>query len=306
MSVNSRALRDAFGAFMTGVTVVTTMDAEGIPRGFTANSFTSVSLEPPLLLVCIAKASRSLQTFTCAESFAVNVLADDQREISTTFARPGQNRFSGLRYGPARTGAPILDGVAGWFDCTRHQVVEAGDHVILIGCVEDFGACDKGGLGYSRGGYFTQRLTDSAIAAVSAPTVLIGAIVHGPRGVLLVRDGEGWTIPRIELTGRLGSVSALGQLLGHLGLIASLSFVFAVYEEDGAQHIVYRCQVDDEMPLKGRFHHLGAIPPEQIADQAVRGMLARYVEEAQSRHFGIYLGDGSSGEVRRLAQQEEP
>ena len=300
-----RALRDAFGAFMTGVTVVTTSEAEGIPRGFTANSFTSVSLDPPLLLVCIARASRSLETFTRAEGFAVNVLADEQRDVSTTFARPGEDRFAGLGWRPGGCGAPILDGVAAWFDCRRHEVVDAGDHVILIGRVIDFGASERSGLGYARGGYFTQALSDRAIAAAaSAPKVLVGAIVHGPRGVLLVRDQDGWTIPRVELSGRRGSVSALEQLIGKLGLIASLGFVFAVYEEDGVQHIVYRCEVEDETPLKGRYHGLRTLAPDAVADPAVRSMLARYADEADGGQFGIYFGDASRGEVRRLARED--
>lgn len=303
--MDTRALRDAFGAFMTGVTVVTTTDASGAPRGFTANSFTSVSLDPPLLLVCIAKASRSLETFTGAEGFAVNILADDQRDISTTFARPGEDRFAGIGWRRGGCGAPILEHVAAWFDCRRHDAVDAGDHVILIGRVAEFGVSERGTLGYARGGYFTQQLADRAIAAAAAaPKVLVGAIIHGPRGVLLVRDGEGWTIPRIELSGRRGSVPALSQLVGQTGLIASLGFVFAVYEEDGVQHIVYHCEVDDEAPLKGRFHDLGALGLESIADPAVRSMLARYAREAEVGQFGIYFGDASRGEVRRLARED--
>ena len=294
-AVDQRALRDAFGAFMTGVTVVTTSDATGTPRGFTANSFTSVSLDPPLLLVCIARASRSLETFTCSEGFAVNVLADDQRDVSTIFSRPGEDRSAGLGWRPSGSGAPILDGVVAWFDCSRHKVVDAGDHVILIG--RDYAASDRGALGHARGGYFTQTLADHAIAAATAPKVLVGAIVHGPRGVLLVRDGDGWTIPRAELSGRGGSVPALGQLVGNLGLIASLRFIFAVYEENGVQHIVYRCEVEDRTPLKGRFHDLRMLAPDGVRDPAVRSMLARYADEAEGGEFGIYFGDASRGEA---------
>lgn len=134
--------------------------------------------------------------------------------------------------------------------------------------------------------------------------MLVGAIVHGPRGVLLVREDNGWTIPRIDLTGQRGSVPALSQLLGHLGLIGSLGFVFAVYEQDGVQHIVYRCEVDDETPLKGRFHDPAAFGPDQIPDRSVRSMLARYIDEAQAGQFGVYSGDASRGEVRRLAREE--
>lgn len=92
-----RALRDAFGAFMTGVTVVTALDAQGQPIGFTANSFTSVSLEPPLLLVCLARSSRNFDAFTQGAGFAINVLAEHQKDISNRFAKPMQDRFAEAR-----------------------------------------------------------------------------------------------------------------------------------------------------------------------------------------------------------------
>ena len=86
-TVDPRALRDAFGAFPTGVTVVTACDGDGNPIGFTANSFTSVSLNPPLLLVCLAKTSRNFATMTGAPHFAINVLSETQKDVSNTFAR---------------------------------------------------------------------------------------------------------------------------------------------------------------------------------------------------------------------------
>ena len=91
-SFDPRALRDAFGAFANGVTVVTSGPAEGGPIGFTANSFASVSLDPPLLLVCLAKTSRNYALMTGAAGFAVNILAEDQKEVSNTFARPVEYR----------------------------------------------------------------------------------------------------------------------------------------------------------------------------------------------------------------------
>jgi len=209
-----RALRNAFGCFMTGVTVVTTLDAAGAPRGFTANSFTSVSLDPPLLLVCLAKQSRSLATFTEAQGFAVNVLAEDQREISMTFARPGEDRFSGIGWHLGPQGSPVLDGVSAWFDCARHEVVDAGDHVILVGRVAGFETHERGGLGYARGAYFTQGLADRAVTAAHAARVMVGAIIEGDGGVLLVRDGAGWGIPRAEMGQPRGPVTALDRLVG--------------------------------------------------------------------------------------------
>lgn len=301
--MDQRALRDAFGSFMTGVTVVTTLDEQERPRGFTANSFTSVSLDPPLLLVCIARSSGSLDSFTAGPGFAVNVLAEDQREVSNTFARPGEDRFAGIGWQAGPAGNPVLDGVTAWFDCTLDRVVEAGDHAILIGRVEGFAASERAGLGYARGGYFTQAMADRAVAAAHAPRVVVSAIVHGPRGILLERAGAGWTLPSAEMTGKQGSLTALGQLVGRLGLIASFGFIFAVYEDAGIQHIVYRCEVGDDTPLRGQFRALDAIGPETVHDPAVRSMLARFAEEARGGQFGIYFGDASRGAVRRLAEE---
>ncbi len=149
-----RALRIAFGAFMTGVTIVTTRSDDGTPVGLTANSFTSVSLTPPLLLVCIAKTSLSLPFFQQARGFAVNILSKGQKALSNRFAKPAENRFEGVAWHSGPVGNPVLDGVCGWFDCHHHDQVEAGDHIILIGNVHGFGHAGGEPLGYARGDYF--------------------------------------------------------------------------------------------------------------------------------------------------------
>lgn len=132
-TLDPRALRDAFGAFVTGVTIVTTRDDAGKPVGFTANSFTSVSLDPPLLLICLARTSRNFATMTGAKSFAVNILSENQKDLSNTFARPVEDRFAAAEWSDAPQGSPVFADVAAWFECTMQEVIEAGDHVILLG-----------------------------------------------------------------------------------------------------------------------------------------------------------------------------
>ncbi|WP_417768061.1 flavin reductase family protein [Stappia sp.] len=146
-------LRRAFGTFATGVTVITTRSGDGTPRGFTANSFSSVSLEPALLSVCVAKSACSADVFHSAPGFGVNILSADQRELSQLFASkdPGKFRESAWQDGPA--GNPILDGVAAWFDCTTDKRIDAGDHFMLLGRIEGFDRRDCGLLGYAMGGY---------------------------------------------------------------------------------------------------------------------------------------------------------
>lgn len=131
-----RTLRDALGCFGTGVTVVTTLDADGNPIGLTANSFTSVSLDPPLLLVCLAKSAGSLPAFVAAERFAVNVLHTGQQIVSGRFASRQEDRFAATPWERWEDSAPILTGSLASFDCKIHDQVNAGDHVLLIGRVQ--------------------------------------------------------------------------------------------------------------------------------------------------------------------------
>lgn len=130
---DARTLRDGLGCFATGITIVTTLDADGCPVGLTANSFTSVSLDPPLLLVCIANTSTSAPILRKAAHFGVNVLQIGQQPASNRFAGKDVERFAATAWSPGETGVPLLDGSLGSFECTRHAVHEAGDHFILIG-----------------------------------------------------------------------------------------------------------------------------------------------------------------------------
>jgi flavin reductase (DIM6/NTAB) family NADH-FMN oxidoreductase RutF len=151
------ALRRALGAFATGVTIVTTL-APGTaePVGFTANSFTSVSLDPPLLLVCLAHTAASYNAFRDAESFAVNVLAADQEETARRFATRGADKFGQTRWQSGLRGAPLIEGCLARFDCAMHQRVEAGDHDILMGRVIGFSRQQGQALLYHGGAF--QRL----------------------------------------------------------------------------------------------------------------------------------------------------
>ncbi|MDP1556244.1 MAG: alpha/beta fold hydrolase [Hyphomonas sp.] len=130
---DARTLRDALGCFATGVTVVTAFDENGAPVGLTANSFTSVSLDPPLLLVCIAKTSGSLKAIQTTDHFAVNVLHIGQQPASSLFALPGEDRFRQTPWKRGRHDAPILSNALANFECHRHQMHDGGDHIILVG-----------------------------------------------------------------------------------------------------------------------------------------------------------------------------
>ena len=138
---SSRRFRDVLGRFCTGVTVVTSVSGDR-PVGMTCQSFTSVSLDPPLVLFCPAKTSRAWPQMQRAGFFCVNLLSHDQLELSDAFARKGVDKFAGVTWRPSATGAPLLDGVLGWVDCTIYAVHEAGDHYVVIGRVMDLGVED--------------------------------------------------------------------------------------------------------------------------------------------------------------------
>lgn len=132
-----RRLRDAFGCFGTGVTIVTALDAEGSPVGLTANSFTSVSLDPPLVLFCLDRKSRRSAVFEQAEAFAVNVLHAGQESVSTRFAK-GQvleQAFDDLAW-ECWGATPVLTDAMAVFSCSRHAAYDGGDHLILVGRVQ--------------------------------------------------------------------------------------------------------------------------------------------------------------------------
>lgn len=134
---DQRGYRRALGHFATGVTVVTAQAGSQLV-GMTANSFSSVSLDPPLILWSIAKQSSSLPVFEQAGHFAVNVLAADQLDLASGFAKSGSDKFAGVAWLPGLGAAPCLSGVLATFECHKHQVIEAGDHLIVVGRVGSY------------------------------------------------------------------------------------------------------------------------------------------------------------------------
>jgi flavin reductase (DIM6/NTAB) family NADH-FMN oxidoreductase RutF len=118
--------------FPTGVTILTVLDREGSPHGMTASSFTSVSLDPPLILVCVDHRAKILEHLRRTEHVGINVLSEHQRELSDRFARRSQDRFDGVDWCAGETGVPLIPGVLASFECGLIRLVDAGDHAIVI------------------------------------------------------------------------------------------------------------------------------------------------------------------------------
>ena len=149
--------RDALAQFATGVTVICARHADGRYVGFTANSFNSVSLDPPLILWSLSRRSLSLPAFEAADRYVVNVLSAQQVDLARRFSRPHADRFDGVAYRLGWAGAPLIDGCVAWIECSHQARHRAGDHVVFVG---DVHACARGegaGLVFHEHRYATTR-----------------------------------------------------------------------------------------------------------------------------------------------------
>jgi flavin reductase (DIM6/NTAB) family NADH-FMN oxidoreductase RutF/pimeloyl-ACP methyl ester carboxylesterase len=302
------AFRSALGSFLTGVTVVATLQDNGEPRGFTANSFTSVSLDPPLVLICIARTASSYPVFSCADHFSINILAETQADVSSIFATKNADKFAKVTWHQGPSGSPILDKVAAWFDCRRHEVVEAGDHIILIGEVLGFDQAPANPLGYCRGAHVTFGLSLDKVAASGGRT-RVGAILERESSILFVAgDDAVLDLPVGAVLGAKTDPASLAGRMHHLGIKADLGFLFAVFEDPqagpGAVSIYYRGTLLEAPDQTGsiRLVPFDDIPWDRLRDDAVRSMLRRYVRERSEDVFGVYVGDAVQGTVQTLAR----
>lgn len=153
MSIDPSEFRRILGHWVTGVAVVASTTESGDPCGFTANAFTSLSLEPPLVLVCVDRAADSLAGIRDTGRFTVNVLGSEDERLARHFAADSDAKFDGVAWSTAITGAPVLEDALAWVDCRVANEVAGGDHVIFIGEVVGGDAIDGEPLIFYRGGY---------------------------------------------------------------------------------------------------------------------------------------------------------
>jgi flavin reductase (DIM6/NTAB) family NADH-FMN oxidoreductase RutF len=151
--VTSDEFRRACGRFATGVTIASAMDSDGTPHGLTVSSFTSVSLEPPLILICLGHEVTSIEVFRAARHFGINVLFEHQHELSERFATKGADRFDGLAWERGTTGVPLLKGMLATMELTVEQCITSGDHDIFVGRMEHAEVAEGEPLIYFAGRY---------------------------------------------------------------------------------------------------------------------------------------------------------
>ena len=242
-----RALRRALGTFATGVTIVTARDADGRPVGMTANSFNSVSLEPPLVLWSVDRSARSAAAFRAATHFAVHVLEEGQADLSNRFARKGDDKFAGLDWREGEGGVPLLSGALAVFECRTQAVHEGGDHEIIVGEVDRFEAHDGDGLVFAAGGYATAEPLrpmgpQTANGADGDAPVEALLLYHLARATRAMSDGfhdavreAGLTVPQWRV---LASVTRSNRSFGDLAdrsfvNSAALTDMLEGFERDG-------------------------------------------------------------------------
>ena len=297
--LNSRDLRDAFGSFMSGVTVVTARLDDGTPVGFTANSFSSVSLDPPLLLVCPGKFLSSYKTFAQCDYFAVNILSEGQEDVSNRFASFKGDRFAQTPYRDDLNGVPLIDQTTAWFSCKTHQKVEAGDHCVLIGRVVAFEQTSRPGLGYVGGQYFNLS-TERAALELTKGMAVCGAIVEQEGKVLLEKTPDGFRPPQCIHADRKALLDHLRDSLTDLGIKACFGPAYSVFEDtkDGTHHSYFLAETQGFRPMP----NIAAVPFGELStlsytSPAIAAMMNRFALEARSQSFSFYLGDTEHGAV---------
>lgn len=299
-TIDTRELRNAFGSFMTGVTVVTAISESGEKVGFTANSFTSVSVDPPLLLVCPSNKLSSFEVFNQCKHFAVNILAEDQQDISNTFASAKGDRFADIKWTADEHGCPIIDGSVAHFSCSTFNAMPAGDHILLIGQVEQFASSDKPGLGYSKGGYFSLGMEHKAEELAHLLIGKVGAIVEYNNQILLQKTDKGYVLPQVSTSKDQGSQRTVQNYLQQQGLDCKVGSVYSVYENPEVQAFssYYRAVAsNDKVSKDGEYVSINALADVQFASEDVQIMLKRYVHEKHNGVFRLYVGDEKSGDI---------
>ena len=302
--------RQALGSFMTGVTVITTRDASGHDRGMTANSFTSVSLDPPLVLFCIDRRAASYEAFTAAPGYVVHILGSHQQELAQAFASKSPEKFSGLQLERSSTGMAVLADAHAVLDCVAHDVVEAGDHAVIIARVEAFAIADQRPLGFYQGkmqSFNTEdELARSATTGASRPCVLwVMETLAGE--IALRRDHDETSLPSSSVTAGELDDARLGKVAAQtLGAPVVIDFLYSVYgSPSDSLTLVYRGRIDPsgEGIALSPGHVLVAAKDaaETVSDETQRSVLERYVAERGDLSFGIYAGSIETGSIATIA-----
>jgi 3-hydroxy-9,10-secoandrosta-1,3,5(10)-triene-9,17-dione monooxygenase reductase component len=287
---DQREFRNALGTFTTGVTIVTACSSDGKLVGVTANSFNSVSLDPPLVLWSLSKSSNSLAVFEAAEYWAVHILSHDQDQLATHFSKRAHDKFAGLDLETGLGGAPLLDGCTTRMQCKTAYRYDGGDHIIMVGEVMHFEHSDIAPLVYQRGNYAIatrKELADEAEALIKA-TSASGSFDENSMSYLL---GSAY----FHLYGKLREFGALK------GLNDAEFFVLNTLAARNGRSLA---------ELNRLFVHAGHTPLLNVLDDmTARGLLQVVVDQGERNERGQFyltaIGHDLAQEIADAGKQTE-
>lgn len=305
------SLRRAFGAFATGVTVVATRGTDGELRAFTANSFSSVSLDPPLVMVCLGKSSASLSAFSAAENFSISILEAGQRTLSGAFAaRDPAVKIAALARLRQDNSAPWVEGSLATFLCARHAVVDAGDHVILIGRVQRYRTAEGQPLGFFRGSYVNLGPDMAEIGGLRAALTVGGVLGHDGKVLLRRRSGSAvWEIPSAAPLRGQRPDAALHALFAGLGAEVTMAVPYSLFQEPDEEDATMIFSLETlGAPQCGRQADGGETaffgsedrPWDLVRGEMKQSLLRRYLREMAAGLFGVYFDTPEGGSVVAL------
>lgn len=312
--------RHVLGHFPTGVVVVTAAHEENGPVGMAVGSFTSVSLDPPLVAFLPDRGSTSFPKIREAGSFCINVLADDQEHVCRAFAARGGDKYGSAPWQPAGSGAPVLDGVVAWIDCDIEQVLEAGDHYIVLGRVRELDVPGKSApLLFFRGGY--GGFSPASLAAPAEPDLLSQLRVLDTARVEMERVATHLHLECLAVTvvrDEIVTIGAAGQAYGQgptdrigqrMPFVPPLCSLFVAWADEAAVD-GWLANLDPQMPVEDaqRYREMVATVrrrgwsialagrPHIAFELALANLSVRNPTEAQQqavREAAVHLGHGS-------------
>ena len=306
--------RQVLGSFMTGVTVITTVDADGRQRGITANSFTSVSLDPPLVLFCVDYRAASYETFQKSDGFVIHVLSSEQQDLAKTFASKSETKFEGLETEAGFAGSPILKDVHGWLECRLNETVIAGDHAIIIGEVLRYSSEPARPLGFYQGRFFGFN-TDQEIAALvpQASSINVTWMMQTADGAIIAvdRGEDGYALPSSSARPRDVHARALAALArAEFQSDVAVEFLYSVFEDEKERlGLTYRGQVFADCGLLAEAGFVciqpAEVDPSRFHRPGESAVVGRYIDELANARFGVYAGTLAEGSIAQVTGVQE-
>jgi len=242
--------------------------------------------------------------FENSSHFAINILAEAQEDISNLFASYKGDRFAKVKWHADEFGSPIIEGVTTSFSCSNYQQVDAGDHLILIGEIQQFSSTGNEGLGYSNQGYFSLGLERGAVEPPKSMRAFkVGVIIESEGGVLLQESESGLKLPSIEVENRTGALNAISQYIQTENLEVEFGPVYSIYDNkktgDYSVYFLANSAKQQKNNL-GSFYDVKSLSSLSMASKSLQIMLNRYALETEVGVFGLYLGDETDGDVHNL------